>query len=166
MASVIVANNVGELGAQWAAAQMGNAVYVWRFSQSLLSFAGANPSLKLADIGEELAKAAQRPTPYSKTWVSRALKAARTVQDEPQTESAATAFCDLFYGNVARTATTKAKTSPSAEDALKAAINFAKRAVKLGMKADEVAGAVSDAVGEGEDTLADATAAPVVAVAA
>lgn len=150
--------NVDELGAAWGAVNMGSAVYVWRFSQALVGFVNENPKLKLAEIGAALGTGAKRSEPYSKAWVSRAIKAGRTVTTEPVTEDAATAFLDLFYGNVKRRAAAGKKTNPTAEEMLKAACNFARKAVRLGLEADEVASAVSDAVGN-EETDASTSAA-------
>jgi len=153
------ANNTTELGAQWAAVQTGGACFLWAFSQSLVGFVEANPKLKLAEIGVELAKAAKRSTPYSKPWVSRAIKAGRTITEEPTTEEQATAFCDLFYGNVKRTGAKTAKKPTSSDDALKAAIAFAKRAVKLGMDAADVQSEIADALdGDTEDASVSAAA--------
>lgn len=151
MSDIQHADNLAQLGAQWAASQSGTACLVWRFAQSLLGFATANTELKLADIGVELARAAKRAEPYSKTWVSRAIKAAKTFTSEPETEEDASRFLDSFYGNETRrerqAKTKTSKTTPTAEDALRTAVTYAKRAVALGMNAELVTDAIAEAVG-------------------
>jgi hypothetical protein len=146
--------SVQELGARWSAAQGGSAVLLWRFAHSVLAFQSANPKVKLADIGASCANACKREKPYSKGWVSRAVKAARAIGHEPRTPEEATKFCDLFHGNnPARKS--KSKANPSAEEALKAAIAFAKRAVKLGLDSDTVL----ETLAEELDSAADETTA-------
>ena len=166
MSDLTHADNLIQLGAQWAASQSGTAVLVWRFSQSLLGFATANQEMKLADIGVELGRAAKRAEPYSKTWVSRAISAAKKYTREPENEEDASRFLDSFYGNEtrrerqakAKAATTKP--APTAEDALKTACHYAKKAIKLGMNIELVSDAIQDAIGfeAAPDTTAQALA--------
>ena len=162
MSEVTPADNLSQLGAQWSAAQVGTSTLVWRFAQSLLGFATANQSMKLAEIGAELGRAAKRAAPYSKTWVSRAIKAAKTFTTEPQSEEDASRFLDAFYGNETRTErkakARAAKTTPTAEDALKTAVFYARRAVKLGMNAELVTDTIADELGTeaAPDTTAQA----------
>jgi hypothetical protein len=147
-----VCTSVQEVGARWSAAQGASVAALWVFAHSVLAFQSANPKVKLAEIGAACAVAVKRASPYGKSWVSRAVKAARAVGKTPATKDEASKFYDLFYG---QSATRKAKKSnPSAEDALKAARAFLRRAVKLGLEVDDARAAMTeecDALDSGDE---------------
>lgn len=140
-------NNNPDLAAlsdTWMAAQSGSADYLWKFSQRLLKFVTASPKITQTEIGAALAVSAGRATAYSKTWVSRALKAARETPEQPTIPASATAFVDLFYGNVAREKKAKKSASTTAQEAYKAGIAFLRRAERLGMDTEEIIDGVSE----------------------
>jgi len=141
-----VQNNadLAALSDTWMAAQSGSADYLWKFSQRLLQFVTASPKITQAEIGAALAVSAGRATAYSKTWVSRALKAARETPEQPTAPAAATAFVDLFYGNIAREKKAKKASSTTAQEAYKAGLAFLRRAEKLGMDTDEIVDGVAE----------------------
>lgn len=129
--------NVTELGCRWQAAQTGSVGLLWRFSKALLKFVENNPKIQQKEIGAACAEAANRRDengtlkPYSPSWVSRALKCARSFPSEP-TGNQIQQFDDMFHGNGAPKASKSASES-TAEDAIRGAISFAKGAVKRGM---------------------------------
>jgi hypothetical protein len=135
------------LGAQWAAAQGAGAALLWDWAQSVLRFTVGDPKAKLADIGAACAAACKREKPYSKGWVSRALKAARAFSAKPASPEDAARFMDLFHGVDSKAR--KAKKTMSVDDALKAAAAFARKAVTLGADPDDVVSAITDALCDG-----------------
>ncbi len=138
---------IDQLGAQWSAAQGASAVHLWRFAQNLLAFSKANPKVTLADIGAQCAAAVSRAKPYSKPWVSRFITAAEKVTSEPVTALDQTAFIDIVHGNES-VAATGAKSQPiDADGAVKAAIAFANKAVKLGKSPSDIVTAIASAIG-------------------
>lgn len=100
-----------DLGKLWVAAQSGSAIFLWRFASGLLAYSTANAKEKLADIGAGIGR--------SKTFICRALKAARAFPNAPTTETDAQAFSDMFYGNEAQTAARAAGTSATTAPASK-----------------------------------------------
>lgn len=87
------------VGACWQTARSGSACHLWRFARGLLGFATANPETKSKELGAACASAVGRTAPYSPSWVSRALKAARATETEPVDPGAARVFLGLFHGN-------------------------------------------------------------------
>lgn len=153
--------SIQELGLRWKAAQGASAAALYRFAHSALAYQSANPKCKLADIGAACATAVGRQAPYSKSWASRAINAARAIGKEPTTPEEATRFSDIFHGvNSAARKQKSASASADADAALRGAIAFARLAVKRGMDADSVESAIVDALGAADsDADADSAAA-------
>jgi hypothetical protein len=139
-----------DIARKWEAAQRGSADLLWQFSRALLGFVTANPKVKYAEIGEQCAIEAKRATPYSKSWVSKALKAARATPTAPATPAEATAFYDLFNGNKARKGK-KTKASPTAEEMIKAGLAFLKRAAAEGAEVEDIEERVHEALTDEAD---------------
>lgn len=138
--------SLADLAKLWAAAQSGSAIFLWKFSAGLLTFAGENPKLSMADIGTGIDR--------SRTFVSRALKAARQFPNAPTVEKDQRAFVDLFWGNQAQTAaraagTTTTATPKSADEALRGAIRLAKLAVRRGLASADVVEKITHAIETG-----------------
>lgn len=131
---------------------------LWHFAQSLLVFTKSYPQVKQTEIGEALAKAAGRVTPYSATFVSRALKAARNITTEPKTAAEGVHFADLFYGNAKKNAN---RTVTTPDDKIKVGISWLKSAIKDGADKKYVLDAVIkglndiDADESGDDSADD-----------
>lgn len=146
MSTVTLPADTSELSSRWAAAQTGGANMLWRFCQSLKLFSASNPEAKQVDIGVECAKAAGRTAPYSKSWVSRAIKCANTFAEAPVTPEDATSFMDIFHGREVKALKTKTTSTGTSKDAIASAISYAKLAVKRGMSVHETLTAIADAL--------------------
>lgn len=128
-----------KLSKSWDACKGGTGRILWTFAKQVETYKSQNPKVKGQDIAKALGK--------SPSWVSKVLGAAKAYPKAPETVEQAAAFYDKFHG-VDSAKREKSKTPMDAAAALKAAIAFARKAVKLGADAEEVSNAIAEALTE------------------
>lgn len=135
--TVSAPTNHAELGKLWVAAQSGSAIFLWRFASGLLGYVSANAKETIQQTADGMGK--------SRTFVSRALKAARAFPNAPTATDDQTRFVDMFYGNEGKTAAQKNKTTANPADTGKGFIRAGVRScLKGGMSAEEISAYVAE----------------------
>jgi len=143
------------LASNWASVVDAAGANIWGFGQALAAFMAANPNVTQTVIGTALAKQVNRSKPYSKSFISRAVKASKTFPNKPETAAESEAFLEAFYGNVPGKNKEANKRGLTKAQALANVAMFAKKAVELGASPSDAIETVRSAV----TTVALATAA-------
>jgi hypothetical protein len=158
--------SVDGVGAAWAASQDGSAELLHGFARGLLAFTEdpANKDIKQADIGAACARAEGRKDmtkgvvdtntglmvypdkPYSPSWVSRALKAAKAFPEKPTDSATSAAFCRMFYGHDKRVAKAADPSAKDPQKNLDACVKNAIKAFEGGFSGADIIGAVTAAI--------------------